>query len=154
MLHSSLHRTLNVPFTVQIVDLEDENPTTDDEKTMLETKDMAASLPCSQAASLPCLQAASSPCLHSADGPCRRCNGVDAYCCFGQILQKWMKPDSGRMSTKTATSRGGDYLGHLRQEVKALRKPLFGFRKLFLRFICWLLPDPLDLLLNHTCLHN
>ena len=31
------------------------------------------------------------------------------------------------MSTKTATSRGGDFLGHLRQEVKALRKPLFGF---------------------------
>ena len=55
MLHSSLHKTLNVPSTAQIVDLEDENPMTDEETTVTETRDKAASLPCAQAASLPCV---------------------------------------------------------------------------------------------------
>ena len=56
LLHSSSHRTLSVPSTMQIVDLEDENPTTDEETTITETKDKAASLPCLHAASLPCSQ--------------------------------------------------------------------------------------------------
>ena len=60
--YSSSHRTLNVPSTVHIIDLEDDNPMTDEETTMTETKDEVASLPCLQAASLSCLHAASLPC--------------------------------------------------------------------------------------------
>ena len=65
--NSSSLKTLNVPSTVQIVDLEEDNPMTDDKTTMTETNDKAASLPCLHAASLPCSQAASLPCLQAAE---------------------------------------------------------------------------------------
>ena len=48
------------------------------------------------------------------------------------------------MSTTTPTSRGGDYLGLLLQEAKALRKPHLVLRNLSLLFVCWLLPNLLD----------
>ena len=69
MCNSSSLRTLNVPSTVQIVDLEEDNPMTDDETTKTETHDKAACLPCLHAASLPCSQAASLPCLQAAELP-------------------------------------------------------------------------------------
>ena len=67
--NSSSLRTLNVPSTVQIVDLEEDNPMTDNETTKTETHDKAASLPCLHVASSPCLQAASLPCLQAAELP-------------------------------------------------------------------------------------
>ena len=82
-----------LPSTVQIVDLELQDPPTDDEMTKTRTKKVtfdltdlstttsttrttaadvlpclkAASLPCQQADSLPCLQAAGLPCASTAD---------------------------------------------------------------------------------------
>ena len=128
---------------------------TDEETTTTEKKDTAASLPCLHAASLPCSQAASSPCLQAAELP-----AVDAM----ESMTTAAMADAAEVaeakklllshSLPKARQRRRDFSGHLRQEVKASRKPLFGFPKLSLRFICWLLPDPLDLLLNHICLHN
>ena len=165
MLHSSSHRTLNVPSTVQIIDLEEENPTTDDETAMTETKPNG------------CFFTLLASCFFTLHRKlllylaCKLLMGLplqwmQCLLLLRRTLQMWKKlrsccfimlcprPGSGPMSTKTATSRGGDFLEHLRLEAKELLKPLFGFRKLSLRFICWLLPDPLDLLLNPTCLHN
>ena len=61
--NSSPLRATGLPSTVQIVDLELDNPTTDDETTMTGDCNKAASLPCQQSV-LPCERAASLPCLH------------------------------------------------------------------------------------------
>ena len=68
LLHSSSHRTPQC--AIYCSDCRSgRNPMTDEETTMTETKDKAASLPCLHAASLPCSQAASLPCLQAAELP-------------------------------------------------------------------------------------
>ena len=61
--NSSPLRVPGLPSTVQIVDLELDNPMTDDETTTTGDCNKAASLPCQQSV-LPCEQADALPCLH------------------------------------------------------------------------------------------
>ena len=61
--NSSPLRASGLPSTVQIVDLELDNPATDDETTMTGDCNKAASLPCQQSI-LPCERADALPCLH------------------------------------------------------------------------------------------
>ena len=138
---------------------------TDEETTMTETKDKIASLPCLHAASLPCSQLASLACLQAAELPAVDAMESETTAAMADAAEvaeakklllshSLLKARQRTNVFKDSYQPRGKLLRGICDEVKASRKPLFGFPKLSLRFICWLLPDPPDLLLNHICLRN
>ena len=132
----------SLPSTVEIVDLELQDPPTDDEMTKTRTKKVtfdltdlstttsakttdsnplpclkAASIPCQHADSLPCLQAAGLPCASAADEA-----GERAYCdppTELEVERAFLGPSTELMSLPRTMYLEVDCLAVLPREAKA-----------------------------------